>query len=109
MAQDHMAKPRNVQVLPEAIAIQWDDGHFSTYPHRFLRLQCRCAACVGEWPRQGALDPATVPEDVYALEYQPVGRYAIQFLWSDAHYTGLYPHDFLRAMCQCPECAAGGG
>jgi DUF971 family protein len=52
------------------------------------------------------LDPDTIPMDVYAMEYQTIGRYAVQFLWSDGHYTGLYPYDGLRKACPCPECTA---
>jgi len=35
-----------------------------------------------------------------------VGAYAIQFLFSDAHHTGIYTYDFLRAICACDECRA---
>ena len=89
-----------------AITIVWKDGHQSVYPHLYLRLRCHCATCVGEGMGRHSLDPATVPEDVIALEYMPVGRYALQFLWSDAHYTGIYPFDALRESCPCTECAA---
>ena len=88
-----------------AITIVWKDGHESVYPHRYLRLRCHCATCVGEGMGRHSVDPATVPEDVVALEYMPVGRYALQFLWSDAHYTGIYPFDALRESCPCTECA----
>jgi DUF971 family protein len=33
-----------------------------------------------------------------------VGNYAIQFLWGDAHYTGIYPYPFLRKECTCIAC-----
>jgi DUF971 family protein len=33
-----------------------------------------------------------------------IGNYAIQFLWSDTHYTGIYTHDFLRSVCSCMQC-----
>jgi DUF971 family protein len=36
----------------------------------------------------------------------PVGNYAVQFLWSDAHFTGLYTYRLLRAACTCIECNA---
>ena len=105
MTEPGIIQPKNVQILPEGVAIQWEDGHSSLYFHRELRLQCRCAGCIGEWPNQGQLNPDTVPEDVYAVEYQTVGRYALQFLWSDVHYTGIYPYRVLREICPCPQCA----
>ena len=50
------------------------------------------------------LDPASVPADLRAEDYLPVGRYALQFLWSDAHYTGIYTYRALRAACTCIAC-----
>jgi DUF971 family protein len=38
-----------------------------------------------------------------------MGHYAVQFLWSDGHYTGIYPYEFLRGACPCAECAANTG
>ena len=105
MASPRIIEPTNVQLLPEGIAIQWADGHVSLYAHRELRLQCRCAECIGEWPNRRQLDTDAVPQDVVAVEYMTVGRYALQFLWSDAHYTGIYPYTLLRELCPCPECA----
>ena len=97
--------PASVDVSDDAITIVWKDGHESVYPHRYLRLRCHCATCVGEGMGRHSMDPTTVPEDVVALEYMPVGRYALQFLWSDAHYTGIYPFDALRESWPCSECA----
>ena len=98
--------PASVDIRDDAIVIVWNDGHECVYPHRYLRLRCQCATCVGEGGGRHDIDPSTVPEDVVALEYMPVGRYALQFLWSDAHYTGIYPFDVMREACPCPERAA---
>ena len=66
--------PASVDVSDDAITIVWKDGHQSVYPHRYLRLRCHCATCVGEGMGRHSIDPAMVPEDVVALEYMPVGR-----------------------------------
>lgn len=97
--------PVSVDIGDDAITIVWNDGHRSVCPHRFLRLRCHCATCVGEGMSRHELDPSTVPENVVALEYMPVGRYALQFLWSDGHYTGIYPFDAIRESCPCAESA----
>ncbi|MCH2527832.1 MAG: DUF971 domain-containing protein, partial [Dehalococcoidia bacterium] len=47
MAPD-VIKPLEVQIEGEQIIILWDDGHRGIYPHRLLRLRCRCANCVEE-------------------------------------------------------------
>ena len=97
-------KPRHVQLLPEGIALTWEDGHKSLYPHRYLRLRCGCAECVGEWPRTTTIDESRILQDVQALDYMTVGNYALQFLWSDLHATGIYPYEVLRKQCPCPVC-----
>lgn len=88
-----------------ALRIVWKDGHVSDYPPRWLRLNCRCATCVEEMTGRPLLDPATVAEDVYPLAIAYVGRYALRFDWSDLHATGIYPFEFLRALCPCEACA----
>jgi DUF971 family protein len=61
---------------------------------------------VDEWTRAPRLDPESVPQDVKAVDQMTIGNYAVEFLWSDAHYTGIYTYDFLRSVCTCMQCAA---
>ena len=96
-----MTPGRIRQQGPRALAIRWGDGHESVYDVRALRLACGCAACIDEWSGEGRLDPASVPEDVHPLRIEPVGRYAIQFAWSDSHDTGIYTFERLRELCPC--------
>ena len=96
---------KSVEMNQEGIIVEWNDGHTSAYPHRALRLDCPCAHCVDEWTHRRILDPISVPEDVQALDWMQVGNYALQFMWSDTHYTGIYPFKLLREMCPCPDCA----
>jgi DUF971 family protein len=36
-----------------------------------------------------------------------VGAYALRFVWSGGHDSGLYTFDSLRnKLCECDECAA---
>ena len=86
------------------IRVVWGDGHRSEYDPKYLRVSCACAECIEEWSRRQLLDPVTVPADIRAEDYLMVGRYAVQFLWSDGHYTGIYPFKMLRALCRCDEC-----
>ena len=97
-------KAVDVDISGDSVVINWDDGHRSIYPHRMLRLRCPCASCVEEMTGRALLDPDSVPQDVRALDYMTVGQYAVQFLWSDAHYTGIYTYRGLRAICACIGC-----
>ncbi len=98
--------PRRVAPTDDghALRIDWADGHTSVYEPRYLRLQCPCAQCVEETSGRGLLRPESIPEDVMPLEIQYVGRYALLFLWSDGHATGIYPFNYLRGLCLCEEC-----
>jgi ATP-binding protein involved in chromosome partitioning len=44
------------------------------------------------------LVPETIDPHVYPVEIRYVGRYGLQFLWSDGHSTGIYPFEFLRKL-----------
>ena len=97
--------PKEVNVEDQAIVILWDDGHRGVYPHRYLRLRCQCANCVDEMSGRPRLDPDQVPQNVQAVDHMQVGNYALQFLWSDTHYTGIYTYRFLRSVCTCMACS----
>lgn len=88
------------------LRIVWRDGHRSEFEPRYLRINCPCAGCVEEMTGRALLDPSMVPPDVYPLAIRHVGRYALQFEWSDGHRTGIYPFDQLRRMCPCSGCGA---
>ena len=81
--------PKDMQWLEKGVlGIEWSDGHHGVYPVRVLRLHCPCAACVDEWSGERRLKPDDVPLFIMAQDIQPVGRYALQFSWSDGHDTG---------------------
>lgn len=56
-----------------------------------LRRQCRCALCIDEMSGAPKLDPASVSESIKPMKMTPVGNYALQVEWSDAH-PSLYPY-----------------
>ncbi|MEE9284979.1 MAG: DUF971 domain-containing protein [Dehalococcoidia bacterium] len=99
-----MHQPEDVTLRPDGIHIVWDDGHQGYHPCRELRAKCPCATCVHEMTGQRIVSIDQIPEDVQALDWMNVGRYALQFLWSDAHDTGIYPYVLLRRLCQCDQC-----
>lgn len=80
------------------LRIVWKDGEFSEYTPRRLRLECPCAGCVDEMTGAKILVPDMVAADVHPTAIHYVGRYALQFMWSDGHSTGIYPFEFLRRL-----------
>jgi DUF971 family protein len=91
----------------KALEIRWLDGHVSVFEPRYLRLNCPCAGCVDEMTGQRTLLPSMVPEGIYPTAIHYVGRYALQFVWSDGHDTGFFTFETLRSLCTCPECQGG--
>jgi DUF971 family protein len=101
-----VTKAKAVELREQGLFIQWEDGHQSLYPYKGLRSQCRCAHCVDERSGKRLLNVAAIPDDIRALDWLEVGNYALQFLWTDAHSTGIYTFEHLRQLCPCPACAA---
>jgi len=102
--QPAAAKPRPTQLSVEGsdLALQWDDGSSHRLPLVLLRSRCPCAGCVDEWTGRRLLNVTTIRPDVHPVGMEPVGRYAVQFDWSDGHRTGIYSWDLLRRIAAEP-------
>ena len=88
----------------KTLEIRWKDGHKSSYEPRYLRLNCPCAGCVDEMTGIRTLKADMVPDGIYPTAINHIGRYALQFVWSDGHDTGFFSFETLRGLCTCPEC-----
>jgi DUF971 family protein len=89
----------------EGVVIRWLDGHASTYGARYLRGFCPCAQCVSETTGQRLVSEAHVAPDVSIETARTVGNYALQFMFSDGHTTGIFSFEYLRRVCPCEDCA----
>ena len=78
--------------------ITWDDGHTSQFALRYLRGYCPCASCQGHF--SGTVTFIDAPADL--VDVQPVGSYAMRFVWRDGHQSGLYAFEYLRRIEQVP-------
>ena len=65
-----------------------------------LRRVCPCAQCVNEWTGQRTLKPEVVSDELEISDLNIVGRYALNFRWSDGHETGIYSFQYLRDICE---------
>ena len=106
---ENSASPKNIkQIDATTLGITWSDGHESVYPVKMLREKCPCANCIDEWTGEDRIKPGTIPDTIRPKNLKSVGLYAIQIWWNDGHDTGLYPHGYLRKLCQCDECKKAG-
>jgi DUF971 family protein len=116
MSQKGQTDPADIRVNREqrTLGIRWVDGHESLYPFDLLWKECPCALCNerrAKVPAPGHLSltvlsgPVVRAGEVQAAKVVPVGRYAINFAWSDGHDSGIYSFEYLRELCPCPSCA----
>lgn len=91
-------QPVEVRRVPEArqLVIRWQDGAETVYDYALLRGYCPCAACQGHMVRDVVYRPPRSAVDLFTIE--PVGNYALSFLFSDGHHTGIYRFEFLRTL-----------
>ena len=94
-------EPREIMQEGDAgLRITWADGVACVYDAPSLRRACPCAQCVNEWSGQRMLKPEDVADDLKIGYISIVGRYALNFRWSDGHETGIYSFRYLRELCE---------
>ena len=92
-------EPREIKQDGDAgLRITWADGRVSQFTAARLRRVCPCAQCVNEWTGQRVLKPDSIAEELTINDLSLVGRYAINFRWSDGHDTGIYSFRYLREL-----------
>lgn len=113
----NVVTPAKVRVLlteGKGLEIDWADGHKSAWSFPWLRDGCPCATCIEQRKVEGRRPGEPKPKSTQLLPmFSPppkplsahgVGRYAIEFQWSDGHRAGIYSWEYLRRNCQCSEC-----
>ncbi len=80
------------------ISIKWSDEKETNYNAPQLRKACPCASCIDEWTGEKRLKDDSVPEDIDFSHISIVGRYALNFHFSDGHDTGIFSFKFLRNL-----------
>ena len=90
------------------LAIEWGDGHASSYPLKYLRGECPCAGCKQEREDQRRnpfhIVSASGPQATRLRDVEPMGNYALRLVWGAGHAAGIYSFEFLRRICPCPTC-----
>ena len=99
--QRHATEPREIlQEGDSSLRITWADGRVCNYEAATLRRACPCAQCVNEWTGQRTLKPEAIADEIQIGDLTIVGRYALNFRWSDRHETGIYSFQYLRDLCE---------
>ena len=80
------------------ISIVWSDGIETKYVASDLRRVCPCAGCVNEWTGERMLKPESIQDGLNFKNIAIVGRYALNFNFSDGHDTGIYSFKYLREL-----------
>jgi DUF971 family protein len=92
-------EPREIKKDGDAaLNITWGDDTVCRYTAAELRRACPCAQCVNEWTGQRVLKPETISDELTIADLNVVGRYALNFRWSDGHDTGIYSFRYLREL-----------
>ena len=89
------------QIIEESdseVSIKWSDDAENRYSAVTLRRACPCAGCINEWTGEKQLDDAKIPDDLTFGHISIVGRYALNFHFSDGHDTGIFSFAFLRKL-----------
>jgi DUF971 family protein len=94
-------EPREIKQEDDStLSILWGDDRRCHYRAAELRRACPCAQCVNEWTGERMLKPENISENIEIRDLSLVGRYAINFRWSDGHETGIYSFRYLRELCE---------
>lgn len=87
-----------MQETDASVRISWGDDFVCSYAAPVLRRVCPCAQCVNEWSGERTLKPETIADDLQFNDVEIVGRYALNFKFSDGHETGIYSFRYLREI-----------
>ncbi len=93
--------PNQIQLIGNEVAIAWPDGAEDFFSGEFLRKHSPSAANQGEvdvlGQRHGG-DPRSAFPGVTVNGWEFIGNYAVRFIFSDGHQTGIYSWSYLREL-----------
>ncbi len=96
-------KDLKVKIKEQKLIVDWTDGTRAEYALADLRRNCPCASCRVERGKESE-NPLKIlksdPTGVRVTRAQLVGNYAIQFIWSDGHSTGIFDFSYLRSLAR---------
>ena len=91
-------QPTQIQRLPDAISVQWNDGHKASIPVNCCVKSAHVHRCQSDKNPLRLLPADPLSKNLTLVDIQLVGRYAIRLIWADGHKTGIYTFEFLRSL-----------
>jgi DUF971 family protein len=93
-----MPRPTEINLHQQSrvLDVAFDDGRKYSLPCEYLRVFSPSAEVRGHGPGQEVLQAGKSQVNIDAIE--PVGVYAVKFVFSDGHDTGIYSWDYLRDL-----------
>jgi DUF971 family protein len=83
----------NLHQASRVLDISFDDGRSFSMPCEYLRVFSPSAEVRGHGPGQEVLQVGKRDVNISAIE--PVGMYAVKFVFTDGHDTGIYSWEYL--------------
>lgn len=98
MAKKQEPIPTNINLHKQShmLEISFDDGSNFNLPCEYLRVYSPSAEVRGHSPGEEVLQIGK--EDVNIDRIEPVGNYAVCFIFDDNHQTGIYSWDWLYTL-----------
>ncbi|HDP88885.1 MAG TPA: DUF971 domain-containing protein [Thioalkalivibrio sp.] len=90
-----MTRPTEIHLHQKSriLELAYEDGTRFKLPSEYLRVYSPSAEVRGHGPGQDVLQ--TGKEDVNITGIEPIGNYAVKFVFSDGHDTGIYDWNYL--------------
>jgi DUF971 family protein len=86
----------NLHQVSRVLDLTFDDGRAFSLPVEYLRVFSPSAEVRGHGPGQEVLQVGKREVNIGAIE--PVGVYAVKFVFTDGHDTGIYSWDYLYEL-----------
>jgi DUF971 family protein len=83
----------NLHQASRVLDISFDDGRSFSMPVEYLRVYSPSAEVRGHGPGQEVLQVGKRDVNISAID--PVGMYAVKFVFTDGHDTGIYSWEYL--------------
>jgi DUF971 family protein len=99
-----LPKDLSISVLDKILYVTWANAHVTVIPWNVLRSGCPCVVCKGDHKPVKNLIIKDF-DDIHLIDSAQIGKYAVRFLWSDGHDTGIYNYRYLKTLCTCSECS----